>query len=135
MPWFEEQLRTRRTADDAAMTDALDSMAAAVIGKRLRDALDSREMVHSAAEEILKFYHLKMKQEDEPAGLDTLEEQLDFRMRPFGIMFRAVQLEPGWYRDASGVMLGTLREDGLLKVSSGMTSLAEVLRVTMGDAD
>ena len=28
----------------------------------------------------------------------------------------------------------TLREDGLLKVSSGMTSLAEVLSVTMGDA-
>ncbi|MBO5751541.1 MAG: type II/IV secretion system protein [Kiritimatiellae bacterium] len=29
----------------------------------------------------------------------------------------------------------TLREDGLLKVTSGMTSLSEVLRVTMGDAD
>ena len=29
----------------------------------------------------------------------------------------------------------TLREDGLLKVASGMTSLSEVLRVTMGDAD
>ena len=29
----------------------------------------------------------------------------------------------------------TLREDGMLKVSSGMTSLAEVLRVTMGDSD
>ena len=29
----------------------------------------------------------------------------------------------------------TLREDGMLKVASGMTSLAEVLRVTMGDAD
>ena len=29
----------------------------------------------------------------------------------------------------------TLREDGMLKVSSGMTSLSEVLRVTMGDAD
>lgn len=29
----------------------------------------------------------------------------------------------------------TLREDGLLKVSSGMTTLEEVLRVTMGDAD
>ncbi len=28
----------------------------------------------------------------------------------------------------------TLREDGMLKVASGMTSLAEVLRVTMGDA-
>ena len=29
----------------------------------------------------------------------------------------------------------TLREDGLLKVTSGMTSLEEVLRATMGDAD
>ena len=28
----------------------------------------------------------------------------------------------------------TLREDGMLKVASGMTSLSEVLRVTMGDA-
>ena len=29
----------------------------------------------------------------------------------------------------------TLREDGMLKVASGMTSLQEVLRATMGDAD
>ena len=29
----------------------------------------------------------------------------------------------------------TLREDGLLKVVSGMTTLEEVLRATMGDAD
>ena len=29
----------------------------------------------------------------------------------------------------------TLREDGMLKVASGMTTLSEVLRVTMGDAD
>ena len=29
----------------------------------------------------------------------------------------------------------TLREDGMLKVASGMTSLAEVLRATMGDSD
>ncbi len=112
MPWFEEQLRTRRIADDAAMTDALDSMAAAVIGRRLRDALDSRALVHSAVEEILKYYHLKPNQDEVPEGLETLEEQLDFQMRPFGIMFRAVKLEEGWYRDASGVMLGTLREDG-----------------------
>ena len=29
----------------------------------------------------------------------------------------------------------TLREDGLLKVASGMTSLEEVLLATMGDAN
>jgi general secretion pathway protein E/type IV pilus assembly protein PilB len=29
----------------------------------------------------------------------------------------------------------TLREDGLLKIASGMTTLEEILRATMGDAD
>jgi len=29
----------------------------------------------------------------------------------------------------------TLREDGLLKVASGLTTVEEVLRATMGDAD
>ena len=29
----------------------------------------------------------------------------------------------------------TLREDGMLKVASGMTSLKEVIQATMGDAD
>ena len=29
----------------------------------------------------------------------------------------------------------TLREDGLLKIASGMTTLEEVLRATMGDDD
>ena len=29
----------------------------------------------------------------------------------------------------------SLREDGMLKVASGMTSLKEVLQATMGDAD
>ena len=36
---------------------------------------------------------------------------------------------------ARGMGMRTLREDGMLKVASGMTTLAEVLRVTMGDAD
>jgi len=38
---------------------------------------------------------------------------------------------------ARGRELGmrTLREDGLRKVMSGMTTLDEVLRVTMGDAE
>ena len=36
---------------------------------------------------------------------------------------------------ARGMGMRTLREDGMLKVASGMTTLSEVLRVTMGDAD
>jgi type IV pilus assembly protein PilB len=36
---------------------------------------------------------------------------------------------------ARAMGMRTLREDGLLKVASGMTSVEEVLRATMGDAD
>lgn len=33
-------------------------------------------------------------------------------MRPYGIMRRTVYLEKGWYRDATGAMLGVLKESG-----------------------
>ena len=112
MGWFEEQLRLREENDDANFADALDSMAGAVIGKRLADTLDSRETANSAAETILRYYHCRIKHDDIPANLTTLEEQLDFRMRPFGIMFRTVELDSGWYHHAVGAMLGTLKEDG-----------------------
>ena len=112
MGWFNEQLRLREETDNANFEDALDSMAGAVMGKRLTDALNSRETANSAAEAILKYYHCKIKRDEMPANLKTLEEQMDFRMRPFGIMFRTVELDSGWYRNAVGAMLGTLKEDG-----------------------
>ena len=112
MRWFEEQLRFREETDDANFADALDSMASAVMGRRLTDALDSRETANTAAETILKYYHCRPKREEMPPELTTLEEQMDFRMRPFGIMFRSVELDSGWYHHAVGAMLGTLKEDG-----------------------
>lgn len=112
MRWFEEQLRFREETDNANFADALDSMANAVMGRRLTDALDSRETANTAADAILKYYHCKPKREEMPSNLKTLEEQMDFRMRPFGIMFRSVQLDSGWYHHAVGAMLGTLKEDG-----------------------
>ncbi len=46
----------------------------------------------------------------------------------------------GGYKGRKGIFeifesMRTLREDGMLKVASGMTSLKEVLQATMGDAD
>ena len=39
-----------------------------------------------------------------------MNETLEYLMRPHGIMRRNVTLEKGWYHDASGPMLGTLKE-------------------------
>ncbi len=112
MGWFDEQLKYRKEKDNENFADAIESIAGAVMGKRLSDALDSREAAESAIEEILRYYHFKIKTDDIPPQLKTVDEQLDYRIRPFGIMRRTVQLEKGWYRDAVGPMLGTLKEDG-----------------------
>lgn len=112
MSWFEEQLRCREESDNADFADAIDSIANAVMGKRLSEALSQNEIAGSALEEILKFYHCKAKTEELPPQLETIDEQIEFRMRPFGIKNRTVTLEKGWYRHATGAMLGTLREDG-----------------------
>lgn len=112
MTWFEEQLRYREETDNANFEDAIDSIAGAVMGTRLRDALSQNEIAGSAIEEILKFYHCKSKSEELPPQINTIDEQIEYRMRPFGIKSRTVTLEKGWHSHAVGAMLGTLSEDG-----------------------
>ena len=91
MGWFDEQIRQRMQNDDAAFSDALAGMAAAVMGKKLARAfMDERIQTKNAIEEILKFYHVKP--EEVPEGITDLNEQLEYQMRPAGIMRRTVTL-------------------------------------------
>ena len=112
MGWFDEQLKYRQQKDEENFSDAVAGIAGAVMGRRLADAMNDREIARSAMEEILKYYHLKMKSDEIPSQLTTLEEQLEYRFRPFGILRRMGTLEKGWYKNAVGPMLGTLKEDG-----------------------
>lgn len=112
MGWFEEQLRYRKEMDDAVFEDSLDSIANAIMGYRLKSALQSHEIAASAIGEILKYFNLKGKTDELPAQVKTVEEQINYRMRPFGIQSRKVILDKGWYQNAVGPMLGTLKEEG-----------------------
>ena len=112
MSWFDEQLRYRQETDDADFADAIDTIAGAVMGTRLRDALSYDEIAGSAIEEILKYYHCKTKNDELPPQIKTVDEQIEYRMRPFGIQSRTVTLDGGWYHHAVGAMLGTLKDDG-----------------------
>ena len=47
-----------------------------------------------------------------PDNIKDTNEQLEYLMRPYGIMRRTVRLEKGWYRDAVGAMLGVMKESG-----------------------
>lgn len=111
MGWFDEQIRDRKQNDDDAFAEAFSNMASAVMGKRIEASLnDDRTVTKDAIDEILKYYHVKSR--EVPDNISDMNEQLEYLMRPYGIMRRTVKLENGWYRDAVGAMLGVLRESG-----------------------
>ena len=111
MGWFDEQIRARKHNDDDAFAEAFANMASAVTGKKIEASLNNdRAVTKDAIDEILKYYHVKSR--EVPDGIGDVNEQLEYLMRPYGIMRRPIRLEDGWYRDAIGAMLGVLRESG-----------------------
>lgn len=109
MGWFDEQIRQRKQNDDDVFADAFVNMAAAVLGSRVTGSLsDGSAAAKSAIDEILKYYHVKSR--EVPDNIKDTNEQLEYLMRPYGIMRRTVRLEKGWYRDAVGAMLGVMKE-------------------------
>ncbi len=111
MGWFDEQIRDRKQNDDEAFAEAFANMASAITGRKIEASLNNdRAVTKDAIDEILRYYHVKSR--EVPDGLSDVNEQLEYLMRPYGIMRRTIKLEDGWYRDAIGAMLGVLRESG-----------------------
>lgn len=106
MGWFDEQLRERRKKDNENFEAAMKSIAGAVLGKKLANALNESDAALSALDEVLKYYHIVDKDIQVPSGVEYVEDQIDYRLRPHGIMRRNVKLESGWYKYAIGPMLG-----------------------------
>lgn len=116
MGWFDEQIRTRKQRDDDVFSDSFINMAGAVLGEKVRAALnDDKTVAVTAMEQILKFYHVK--QREIPENVQDRNEQLEYLMRPSGIMRRYVSLSRGWRKDAFGAMLA-VRTD-----TEGLTAL------------
>jgi len=110
MGWFDEQLKQRKANDDAVFEDAFVDIASAVTGKKINDALSNSQKSKDAVDAILKYYHIKSA--EIPDSFKDINEQLEFLLRPYGVMRRTVNLEKGWYRDAVGAMLAVRKSDG-----------------------
>ena len=112
MGWFDEQIRQRKESDQEVFEDSIFRMASVVLGKNGAGNLnDARIVTKAALDEILKYYHIKPA--EIPEHLEDADEQLEYCLRPNGIMRRNVRLEEGWYRDAFGPMLGFYGEKHL----------------------
>ena len=111
MGWFDEQIRQRKISDQELFEDSIFQMASAVLGKQAAGQLNDERIVTKAAiGDILKYYHFKAP--EIPDSIVDPEDQLEYCLRPHGLMSRNVILEDGWYKDAYGPMLAFRASDG-----------------------
>ena len=111
MGWFSEQIRQREESDQNVLEDSFFCMASVVMDKWDAERLeDERLIAREAIGEILKFYH--QKPVEIPEDITDAAEQLEYALRPAGLMIRDVELEENWQRDAYGPMLGCMKETG-----------------------
>ncbi|MBR1497788.1 MAG: ATP-binding cassette domain-containing protein [Oscillospiraceae bacterium] len=112
MGWFGNQIEERREADRRQLEDAFVRVAGVVMGRRGAERIgDGRAITKNAIDEILKYYHLRPV--ELPEDIKGPEEQLAYCLRPYGMMWRKVELTKGWYRDAYGPMLAFRRDGGM----------------------
>ena len=112
MGWFDEQIRQRKESDQEVFEDSIFRMASVVLGKQGTGILnDERIITKAAIDDILKYYHYKPS--EIPDSLTESEEQLEYCLRPHGLMRRNVKLEEGWYKDAYGPVLAFRKTDGI----------------------
>ena len=111
MGWFTEQIKQRTENDQNVLEDSFFRMASVVMDKWDANRLeDERLIAKEAIDDILKFYH--QKPVEIPDTIRDVNDQLEYVLRPTGLMTREVELEEGWQNDAYGPMLGYLKEAG-----------------------
>ena len=111
MGWFEEQIQQRTDLDQQVFEDAFFHAAGVVLGKTTAARIsDDRIITKRAIDDILKYYHFKPV--DIPDNVREHEDQLDYCLRPHGLMKRTIHLDEGWYKDSYGPILAYTREGG-----------------------
>jgi NHLM bacteriocin system ABC transporter ATP-binding protein len=111
MGWFTKQIRERKQSDQQLFEDSIFRMASVVLGKTGAEVLNDERLISKAAiDEILKYY--RFKPAEIPAAVKDIDEQLEFCLRPHGVMRRTVKLEENWFKDAIGPILAFRKEDG-----------------------
>ena len=111
MGWFDNQIRDRRNADQQLLEDSFIRIAGVVMGEKSAERIgDERIITKNSIDEILKYYHYKTT--ELPGSIKNPDEQLDYLLRPHGIMRRTVELKTGWYRDSYGPILAFKKESG-----------------------
>jgi NHLM bacteriocin system ABC transporter ATP-binding protein len=123
----EKQIRDRAAFDDQQFAQASLDLAAVLMGDRVAAeyTMSQRAQAKSALDEMCRFYGITYEEdtafgtdilhrEDDLASEEDLDRWLQRLFRPSGVMWRRVQLEAAWWKNASGAMLARTRTGGFV---------------------
>ena len=111
MSIYDEQIRQRKRDDQVLFEDSILRMASAVVGSETAGSMASEHIItKEAVDDILKYYRINPV--GIPSNITNPEEQLEYALRPHGIMHRLVGLSEGWYKDAFSPMIAYRASDG-----------------------
>lgn len=135
MGWFDEQIRQRVQNDDDILSDAYARMANAVSGNKKIEVLfeSDRELATRAVGEILKYYRVHARKI--PESMEDSKEILEYLLRPAGILHRNVRLTEGWYKDATGAMLGYRKDGSVVALIPGKLKGYQIVDPTNGSRE
>lgn len=119
---YDEQIKDRIKNDDATFSEAFFEMSSVVMGKKaLSDVLsDQSKQAKNAIYEILHYYGVAPK--ELPVNIREVSDQLDFLLRPTGIMKREITLDGTWYKDGIGPLLATTADGKVVALIPGKVS-------------
>lgn len=108
---FANQLDTRAQLDGEMTEQAYLNLAASISGSQDALTFDASDIVavDGAIRMCMKYYGITPGSGLE--GEHDLMEQIEHLCQSSGMMYRAVHLSSGWYKDAFGALLGKLKDD------------------------
>lgn len=112
---FGDQINTRRENDQRVFDEAFANLVS-ILGIKVntKEAEEKKAAARGAIEEILVSFGSKVP--EVPDSITDLNSQLEYMLRPSGIMMRRVELNGEWWRDASGCMLGSTTDGDVIAI-------------------
>lgn len=103
---FNDQLNTRQENDRQLFEGAFDDLVSILdTGVKAEKAKEKEQATRGAIEEILVFLGAKIP--ELPDSITDMQAQMEYMLRPSGVMRRRVELVGAWWKDAVGALLGS----------------------------
>jgi NHLM bacteriocin system ABC transporter ATP-binding protein len=105
MGWFSDQVKSRKENDNIQVENSFYDLSSVIMGhSKISAAINNdRIKTRNAIEEICKYFKAEIC--DIPDNIHEMNEQIEFLLRPSGIMHRNVVLNGKWWKKCAGPLM------------------------------